>query len=130
VSADGEESAQETYMPVTDSRFIKCAGACKRWLKCCYKVLHRYSLHASAFSNLYIAYQYLLSLSFSQVSCERAFSKLKIIKTRLRASLGNEKLETFMLMSSEKYILDSVIVDDLIHVVTNDSQVFSKLLLL
>jgi hypothetical protein len=67
---------------------------------------------------------------FLQVSCERAFSKLKIIKTRLRASLGNEKLKTFMLMSSEKDILDSVTVDDLIHVVTKDSQVFSKLLLL
>jgi len=64
------------------------------------------------------------------VSCERTFSKLKIIKTRLRASLGNDKLGTFMLMSSEKDILDSVTVDDLIHVVTKDSQVFSKLLLL
>jgi len=56
--------------------------------------------------------------------------KLKIIKTRLRASLGNDKLETFMLMSSEKDILDSATVDGLIHGVTNDSQVFSKLLLL
>jgi len=46
VSADGEESAQETYMPVNDLRFIKCAGSCKRYLKCCYKFLHRYSLHA------------------------------------------------------------------------------------
>jgi len=80
-----------------------------------YKVLHRYSLHASAFTNLYLAYQYLLTLSFSQVSCERAFSKLKIMKARLRASLGNDKLETFMLMSSEKDVLDSIAIDDLIH---------------
>jgi len=81
-----------------------------------------YSLHAFAFTNLYLAYQYLLILSFSQVSCERAFSKLKIIKTRLRASLGNDKLETFMLMSSEKDVLDSITIDDLIHELVKDSQ--------
>ena len=50
------------------------------------------------------------------------------MKTWLRASLGNDKLEIFMLMSSEKDVLDSVSVDDLIHVVTKNSQAFSKLL--
>ena len=60
---------------------------------------------------------------FSQVSCERAFSKLKF-KTRLRASLGNDKLETFMLTSSEKDVLDSITIDDLIHELVKDSQFF------
>ena len=86
-----------------------------------YTVWHRYSLHALAFTNLYLAYQYLLTLSLSQVSCERAFNKLKIIKTRLRVSLGNDKLETFMLMSSEKDVLDSIAIDDLIHELVKDS---------
>ena len=107
-----------------DSRVVKCAGACKQCIACCYKVLHRYSLHSSAFTSLYLAYQYLLTLSFLQVSCERAFSKLKITNTRLRASLqslGNDKLETFMLMSSEKDVLDSITIDDLIHELTKDS---------
>jgi len=70
--------------------------------------VYRMLLQGFAFNNLYLAYQYLLPLSFSQVSCERAFSKLKIIKTRLRSSLGNDKLETFMLISSEKDVLDSI----------------------
>jgi len=88
-------------------------------------------IFASRVTNLYIAYQqYLLTLSFSQVSCERAFSKLKIIKTRLRASLGNDKLETFMLMSSEKDVLDSITIDDLIHELVKDCQFFAKMLLL
>jgi len=55
---------------------------------------------------------------------------LKIVKTRLRASLGNDKLETFMLMSSEKDVLDSITVDDLIHELIKDSQFFAKMLLL
>ena len=88
----GEQSHHETDKTMeVDSRVVKRAGACKQCIVCCYKVLHRYSLHASSFTNLYLDYQqYLLTLSFSQVSCERALSKLKIIKTRLRASLGND----------------------------------------
>ena len=127
---ESDMATEEEALRYEESQFVKCSGACKQCLKCCYKVLHRYSLNASAFSNLYLAYQYLLTLSFSQVSCERAFSKMKIVKTRLRASLGNEKLETFMMMSTEKDILDAVTVDDLISIMARDSQVFSKLLLL
>ena len=77
-----EQSHHETDKTMEiDSRVVKCAGACKQCIACCYKVLHRYSFHASAFTNLDLAYQYLITLSFSRVSCERAFSKLKI-KTR------------------------------------------------
>ena len=60
-----------------------CIGNCKKCLLCCYKILYRFSLNASSFTNLFVAYEYLLALSFSQVSCERIFSKLKIVKTRL-----------------------------------------------
>ena len=69
---------------------------------------------------------FLTSIYISLVSRERIFSKLNIIKMRLRASLGSDKLETFMLISSEKDILDSVSADDLIHVVTKDLQAFFK----
>jgi hypothetical protein len=46
--------------------------------------------------------------------CERAFSKLKIVKTRLRSLLSNELLETFMLMSIEKDLLSEISMDDII----------------
>ena len=72
----------------------------------------------------------ILTRSFSQVSCEWVFSKLKIIKTRLRASLGNDELETFEMMSSEKDVLDSITIDDLIHELVKDSQFSAKMLLL
>lgn len=41
-------------------------------------------------------------LACNQVNCEHSFSKLKIIKTSLRASLGQEFLETLLLISIEK----------------------------
>lgn len=44
----------------------------------------------------------MLTLACTQVNCERSFSKLKIIKTRLRASLGQELLEALLLISIEK----------------------------
>ena len=64
------------------------------------------------------------TLSICQVSYARAVSKLKLVKTRLRASLGNDKLETFMLMSTEKDILQSINIDDVMSVITEDSSVY------
>lgn len=107
-----------------------CTGSCRNCLKCCYKILYRYSLNATAFSNLFLAYEYLLTLSFSQVSCERAFSKLKIVKTRLRSSLGNDKLETFMLMNCEKDVIESITLDEVITYMAKDSVVYSRMLVL
>jgi len=45
-------------------------------------------------------------------------------------SIGSDKLETFMLMSSEKDILDFITIDDLIHELVKDSQFSAKMLLL
>ena len=57
-------------------------------IRLAFRLDYRYSLNASAFSNLFLVYEYLLTLSFTQVSCERAFSKLKFIKTRLCSARG------------------------------------------
>jgi len=38
-------------------------SACKDCIICCFKVLHQYQLHMSAYKNLYLAYKYILSLS-------------------------------------------------------------------
>jgi len=46
-------------------------------------------MHSPAFCNLYGAVEFVLTLSviLIQVNCNRAFSKLKIIKNCLRSSL-------------------------------------------
>jgi hypothetical protein len=38
-------------------------------------------------------------LPSTQVTCERVFSKLKVIKTKLRSSLDQQHLESLMLMT-------------------------------
>jgi len=41
-------------------------------------------------------------LPSAQVTCERSFSQLKNIKTRLRNQLTDSKIEAFMMMGVEK----------------------------
>ena len=63
--------------PILRNRNAACKGNCKKCLACCH---NKYSLNTSALTNLLVVYEHLLTLSFTQVSCERAFSKLKQIK--------------------------------------------------
>ena len=44
-------------------------------------------------------------LPSTQVTCERVFSKLKVIKIKLRSSLDQQHLEPLILMAIEKDII-------------------------
>jgi hypothetical protein len=74
-------------------------------IPCAFSILYDYNFHSSAYSNLYRVYKVALTLSCTQVCCERAFSKLKIIKNCLRASMGQGLLESLMLISIEPDLL-------------------------
>jgi len=91
-----------------------------------YEVLQKYYLHSSSYSNLYLAYKYVLTLSCSQVRCETTFSKLKYILNRLRSCLGQSKLETFLLMSVEKDILVGIDNETVINIVSQQSHLMSN----
>ncbi|KAF0703227.1 zinc finger MYM-type protein 6-like, partial [Aphis craccivora] len=68
-----------------------------------------YSISENAsYSSLFLAYKYILTLSISQVSCERSFSKLKYIKNRLRSTLSSSHLEQLMIICTEKDILNQL----------------------
>jgi len=69
------------------------------------------------YSNLYAAIKYVLTLSVTQVNSEVVFSKLKIIKNRLRASLSNDRLDAFLLMSLEKEILNFLMFEDILVII-------------
>jgi len=49
-----------------------------------------------AYMHLYRAYEYIVSLSVTQVKDEREFSKQKIIKNRLHSSMGQKCLEAYV----------------------------------
>ncbi|XP_011170408.3 zinc finger MYM-type protein 1-like [Solenopsis invicta] len=60
------------------------------------------------FPNLCVALQILLTIAVSIASCERSFSKLKLILSYLRTSMGQNRLSDLALLSIEKETLDLV----------------------
>ena len=56
----------------------------------------------SVFANLRIAIQIILTIAISIASCEKSFSKLKLILSYLRASMGQGRLCDLALLSVER----------------------------
>jgi len=81
---------------------------CKSCIKCAFAVIREYSMYSRQYSELYKVYKYILTLPMTQVSCERSFSKLKIIKSRLRSRLADDHLEALFLMNAERDLLVTI----------------------
>ena len=58
-------------------------------------------------------YQMLLALSVTSSGIERSFSKLPLIKSKLRTTMSQERLEALMFYAIEKDILKSLSSTDL-----------------
>ncbi|KAE9537973.1 hypothetical protein AGLY_005945 [Aphis glycines] len=71
-------------------------------------------IQASIINNCSIKTPIIDFVVLKDVNCKRYFSKLKIIKNRLRSSLSQEILESFMMMSVEKELLEEVSFDDIL----------------
>jgi hypothetical protein len=82
---------------------INC-NTCWKCIACAFKIITQLSCHSGMYNNLNQVLKYIMLLPSTQVSCERVFSKLKVIKTKLRSSLDQQHLEPLMLMTIEKYI--------------------------
>ena len=67
-----------------------------------------------SFPNVEIALRMYLVLMVSNCSAERSFSKMKLIKNRLRTSMCNDRLSHLALMSIESDILREINFEDLI----------------
>jgi len=78
------------------------------------------------FPSVYEALSIALTLPVSSASPERAFSKMKLIKTRLRSTMGEERLESLMLISCEKDI--TLCPDEIINTFSNNSIILKKIL--
>jgi len=81
------------------------------------------------YSNLYATMEYVLTLSVTQVNCERVISKLKVIKNRPRTSLSKDRLGAFLLIFVEKYIFNDLKFEDILDIINNSYyHTLSKLL--
>ena len=78
--------------------------------------------------NLYQVFKYIILLPSTQVTCERVFSKLKVIKIKFRSSLDQQHLEPLILMAIEKYITSQVDKIKLIDDIAKTSKEMTRLL--
>ena len=97
--------------PFSDDIKLKC----QKCISYFYNILYEYSLHNTAYTKLFLAYEFLLALCFSQFICERVFIKMRLIKKRLRFTMSDDLSETLMLISCEKYLSNKISPDDIIE---------------
>lgn len=98
--------------------------SCKDCAICVYHIL------SDAYHVIGLAYKFLLTLSFSQVACERTFSTLKFVKNRLRSTLTQERLEAFVLKCTEKEILMTLDNDGVIDRGAESSELLQRWLVM
>ncbi|ESN97895.1 hypothetical protein HELRODRAFT_153304, partial [Helobdella robusta] len=66
------------------------------------------------YRNLLMLYRIFASPALSSTSAERALSKLKIIKNRLRSTMADDYLSALMIIAAEKDILQTFTDDQII----------------
>ncbi|KAL4153701.1 hypothetical protein QTP88_001534 [Uroleucon formosanum] len=81
----------------------------------------------SAFPNLFMVYKGICTLPPTSATAERCFSKLKLIKTKLRSTVGEKRLDNLMLISCNPDI--EVSIEDAINKFASTSSVLQKALM-
>lgn len=108
---EDEDQEFDVETEAKELKSIKCYGGgvkCNSCFKCAFDVIKEYNMYSRVYTELFKVYKYLLTLPATQVSCERSFSKLKYIKTRLRSRLTDEHLQSLFLMNCERDILTKI----------------------
>lgn len=67
-----------------------------------------HSDRADIFINFNKALQLFITIPVTSCSCERAFSKLNIVKSKLRASMNQERLDSLLFMSIEQEVCTKI----------------------
>jgi hypothetical protein len=67
-----------------------------------------YIKRLDSFPNTCIAYRILLTIPVTVASAERSFSKLKLIKSYLKSTMSQERLNELAILSIEKNVLENL----------------------
>ena len=123
---DRDGGCQET---VNRRKGCKKSERCNNCPTCVYMFLAKYNMHSAAYKNLYQVYKLALTLPVTQVFCQRTFSELKLLKTRLRSTLSTDHLNSLLLIMVENKLVNSFSSEGIIDNVAQHSSEFRRLLL-
>jgi hypothetical protein len=82
----------------------------------------------SGFPTLNVMYKILVSLAITSSSAERAMSRVRLIKNRLRTTMMDDWFSSLMVLASERDILETIPVDTIINQFAGHSIQLQKLL--
>lgn len=119
---DDQDDLNETDVMIGNTG-VKHGKSCE----CFQCVLHylKENNRMETFRNIYKLYKYVATLPSTQVKCERDFSKMKMIKSRLRSTLSDENLESLIIISTECDMFRSTNLEDIIEAVIASSDKIS-----
>ena len=100
------------YNDIIDARVLYCNKEAPKSPEGILKKLAGYG--SDVCPNLSTAIRILMTLASSVASCERSFSKLKLIKNYLRSTMAQNRLSSLALMSVESTILDNIDMNDIV----------------
>lgn len=120
---ENEQDLEEVPVEnITEIHPMRGEEVCRCYcLKCIIKFIDSTNERKSKYSNIDKVFRYVAMLPVTQVQCERDFSKMKLTKTRIRASLGDETLETLMLISLHSNMFDLLDIRDIIKFIIEKS---------
>jgi len=88
---------------------------CRNCIYCAFVIIRELSFLSNLLCNLFIVYKFILILPSTRVSCERVFSKLKIIKTKLRSTIKQESLGPLMDVEKNTEINREKLIENVAH---------------
>lgn len=120
-----EDDLLETGVAIEDAnvKFIPLHDNCY----CFQCILKFFALNdrMNIYKNVYQLYKFVATLPSTQVKCERDFSKMRIVKSRLRSCLGDDSLESLMIISAESSMFGKIDLEDLIDSIIQTSDKIS-----
>ncbi len=82
--------------------------------------------YTEIFPNIYIGLRIYLTLPVTVASAERSFSKLKLIKTYLRSTMAQDRLNALAILSVENAEAETTDFTDLIEKWTLEGAIYKK----
>lgn len=112
---ENDSDIEETAADIQNIEFEPLNEKICYCLECILKYMNTDEERKKKYENIHKIFKYVAILPSTQVKCERDFSKLKLIKNRLRTLLSEKSLENLMIISTESKMFENIDLDQMVN---------------